>query len=171
MNKREETELVRLLNKLEPGFLPYDIFIEFARLAVLSVIEFVPLRRNKDGVIEVLLLPRDENDAIWPGQIHTPGTVTRPTDTDERLYELAFERIVSEELKGTKVSEPWFVKNILNKSKRGTENAQIYWVEVQAEPAVGEFYAVDSLPKNLIDSQQDFIRLAAGSFKDVRFLS
>ncbi len=161
-------QLTLLLKNLKPGFLPYDVFVEIARLATLSIIEFVPLRLNTAGEIEVLLLPREKDDPIWPGQLHTPGTVIRPTDTDEHLYELAFERIVNDELKGTKVSAPHFVENILNKSKRGTENAQIYWVKVLNEPLAGTFYSISDLPKNLIDSQQDFIRMAADNFKSAR---
>lgn len=105
MNKAAEKQLAALLSSMEPGFLPYDIFVQIARLVVLSIIEFVPLRKNKNGNIEVLLLSRGMDDPIWPGELHTPGTVVRPTDTQGGMY-LAFERILDDELKGAKVSAP-----------------------------------------------------------------
>ena len=49
MNQEDQQKLVELLRHLEPGFLPFDIFVEIARLAALSIIEFVPLRKKPDG--------------------------------------------------------------------------------------------------------------------------
>lgn len=167
LSESEQQQLVNLLSRLEPGFLPYEIFIQIARLAVLSIIEFVPLRLNKDGAVEVLLLSRGEDDPIWPTALHTPGTVIRPTDTEGKMYR-AFERITLEELAGTKVSNPHFVGSQLQKSERGTEQAQIFWVEVLGEPSVGQFYAVENLPDNLIQAQLKFIKLAATSFVKYR---
>lgn len=163
MTKEEENELVRLLKKLEPGFLPYEIFVQIARLAVLPIIEFVPLRLNNTGAAEVLLLSRSEDDPIWPGELHTPGTVVRPTDTEGQIY-LAFERITKYELQGTEISQPYFVGSILHKSKRGTEQAQIFWVEVIGEPKTGTFYPVNELPPNTIGSQVAFIKQATESY-------
>lgn len=162
MNKADEKRLVELLAKLEPGFLPYGIFVQIARLVVLSIIEFVPLRLNNSKV-EVLLLERSMEDPIWPGQLHTPGTVIRPTDTEGKIY-LAFERILKDELQGTSVSEPHYVGSSLHKSKRGMEQAQIFWVEVLETPKVGKFYEVDALPPEFMESQSKFVRQAANSF-------
>jgi len=167
MNKAEEAQLVRLLSKLEAGFLPYDVFVEIARLVVLSVIEFVPLRQNEKGETEVLLLSRGDDDPIWPGELHTPGTVVRPTDTEGDIY-LAFERILKDELKGTKTSEPHYVGSSLHKSKRGMEQAQIYWVEVQAESRVGGFYPLNELPANIMESQVAFINQAASNYENYK---
>ena len=165
LTKSEEQQLVRLLAKLEAGFLPYDIFVEIARLVVLSIIEFVPVRLNEKGETEVLLLSRGDEDPIWPGVLHTPGTVVRPTDTEGNIY-LAFKRILKDELKGTETSEPHYVGSNLHKSKRGMEQAQIYWVEVIGEPKAGEFYAANSLPGSLMESQSAFIRQAVQNYKN-----
>lgn len=167
INTQELTTLNNLLHQLAPGFLPYEIFVEIARLAALSIIEFVPLRLTNSDTVEVLLLVRDEADPIWPGELHTPGTVIRPTDTEGNIY-LAFERILSDELKNTAVSPPCFVGSILHKSKRGTEHAQIYWVEVMGQPKVGCFYPVDALPENLMKSQTKFIRQAVKNYRQSR---
>lgn len=163
MNKDREKDRVELLKELEAGFLPYEVFVQIARLVVLSIIEFVPLKMNKNNEVEVLLLRREKNDPIWPGELHTPGTVVRPTDTEGNMY-LAFERILQDELSGTQVSAPHYVGSSLHKSKRGMEQAQIYWIEVLREPKVGEFYGMNNLPAELMESQRKFISQAVSSF-------
>lgn len=160
----EQTELTALLSRLEAGFLPFDIFVQIARLVVLSIIEFVPIRVY-EGQLQVLLIGRDEDDTIWPGSIHVPGAVIRPTDKQEKLN-IVFDRIIKEELKGTKVSEPVYVKNMFHESRRGMEQAQIFIVEVLAEPLVGKFYDIDHLPDNLMDSQVEFIMDAAKYYRE-----
>ena len=164
MTKEETNKLVELLKQIEPGFLNFDVFVQIARLVVLSIIEFVPLRIKGDK-IEVLLLSRGGDDPIWPNELHVPGTVIRPTDNENKIY-MAFDRIINDELGGTKMSEPYFVGSILHKSKRGSEHAQVYWVEVLEKPKVGKFYPVDELPDNLIESQTKFIKQASKSFGD-----
>lgn len=166
LNKDQQAQLVQLLSQLEPGFLPFDIFLQLARLTVLSIIEFVPLRWH-EGKVEVLLLEREPGDPIWPGEVHVPGTVIRPTDTEGKMY-LAFERILKDELQGTPSSDPHFVGSTLHPSKRGMEQAQIFWVEVTGEPRIGHFYAADALPANLIESQRAFIAQAVKSFTTAR---
>lgn len=97
--------------------------------------------------------------------LHTPGTVIRPTDTEGNIY-LAFERILKDELKGTETSDPHYVGSNLHKSKRGMEQAQIYWVEVIGEPRAGEFFNTDNLPPTIMDSQVAFIRQAVQNYKN-----
>ena len=167
LSQADQEQLVSLLKKLKPGFLPLDIFIELARLTVLSIIEFVPLRLNKKGEAEILLLSRGSDDLIWPNELHVPGTVVRPTDNEGNIY-LAFERILKDELNGTPVSTPHYVGSNLHKSKRGAEQAQIYWVEVVGEPVVGKFYPLDKLPVRVMQSQVNFIQLAGKNFLKIK---
>ena len=165
LSQPEQDKLVSLLKKLQPGFQPLAVFMELARLNVLSIIEWVPLRKNGDA-IEVLLLPRAQNDSLWPGRLHVPGTVIRPAE--DQSYEHAFTRILNDELLVTEVSMPHFVSNVLHQSKRGTENAQVFWVEVTGQPRIGSFYDVDDLPNSVIESQIGFIDQAAKHFKEFR---
>lgn len=166
MDDEKVKEAAELLSKLEPGFLPYPVFEQVARLVALPILEFIPLRRS-DGSTEVLLLERPVDDPLWPGALHTPGTVIRATDlhTGERENWLAFERILRDELKGTAVGRPNYVGSILHQSKRGVEQAQLYWVEVTGEPKVGTFFPADRLPERLIASQQKFIAEAVRHFE------
>jgi len=155
-----------LLAQFEPGFLPYPIFEQIARLVALPIVEFIPLRL-KDDQVEVLLIERLADDPHWPGMLHTPGTVIRATDLNKGGQENwpAFQRILSDELHDTKVSAPHYVGSLFHASKRGTEQAQLYWVEVLEKPKVGHFYPVNDLPKNHIDNQQVFISEAAKHFR------
>lgn len=164
MTENEQEELVSLLKKLKPGFQPYEVFEQLARLTVLSIIEFVPLRMADSGKIEILLLERGNNAPIWPGEVHTPGTVIRPGDNAQNTY-LAFDRILNDELKGTAFTNPHFVGSILHESKRGSEHAQVYWIEPQEPTQVGKWYDVDKLPDNLIESQRTFIQAAIENYK------
>ena len=162
INKKEQQQLVDLLKQLEPGFLPYDIFVQIARLVVMPIIEFVPLRMN-GGNVEVLLLHRGKDDQIWPDEWHTPGTVIRATDNQAEIYK-AFERIIKDELKNTKVTDGHFVGTIFHSSKRGMEHSQVFWVEVLGEPKAGKFYPTDNLPDSLMVSQRKFINQAVKNF-------
>jgi hypothetical protein len=165
MNDDDITKTAHLLGQLDPGFLPYPIFEQIARLVTLPIIEFIPFR-SINGEAHVLLIHRPDEDPFWPGMLHTPGTVIRATDINQISENwAAFARILHDELNDTPVGNPHYVGSLLHKSKRGTEQAQLYWVEVVADtPKVGQFYPISNLPEGLIESQQLFIAEAAKHF-------
>ncbi len=164
MNQSDDIlQAVEVLKTLEPGKLPLPIFLEVARLTVTPIIEIVPLRKNIEGRVEVLLTKREDDDAHWAGMYHTPGTVIRASDIPGS-YDDAFKRIISGELGGISVSEPVYVTSILHKVKRGMESALIFWVEVNEEPKTGEFFDYGNLPEDLIDTQKPFIKMAIKDF-------
>lgn len=167
LSSAEISQLTALLKRLEPGFVPYPIFEQIARIAALPVVEVIPLRLNQNGEAEVLLIDRGPNDPLWPNLLHTPGTIVRASDMHfgETHDHKAFERIFQDELKGTAVGKPHHFGDMFHKSKRGAEQAQLYWVEVTGEPSVGAFYPTNDLPNTLIDSQIAFITQAANHFK------
>lgn len=154
----------QLLSRLKPGKLPFDIFLETARLTVTPIVEVVPMRRNRQGTVEVLLTRRDDSDPVWGGMLHTPGTVVRATDQSSGNQD-AFDRILQGELSGVKATKPVFVENIFHPVKRGMEQAQVYYIEVLEDPPVGSFYDVTELPPNIVDSQVGFIKTAVHYFE------
>jgi hypothetical protein len=166
INDDEAQAIANSLRQFEPGFLPYPIFEQIARIVALPIIEFVPLR-TRNGKSQVLLIRRPNNDPIFPNMQHTPGTVIRATDLESGNHNNwpAFERILHDELLDTKVGEPHYAGSMFHASKRGAEQAQIYWIEVLEEPKVGEFFDVVSLPDGLMESQLKFIKLAASSYE------
>ncbi len=167
MTDEDVQKTARLLRQLAPGFLPYPIFEQVARLVALPIVEFIPLRRSVTGDVEVLLIERGNDDPLWPGTLHTPGTVVRATDVHKGRQDgwAVFARILHDELHDTPVGEPHYVGSMFHDSRRGAEQAQLYWVEVKGEPRVGEFYNAESLPETLMASQVDFIRQAVEDFK------
>jgi hypothetical protein len=129
------------------------------------IVEVVPLRRLPNGTIQILLLARELDDPVWPGQLHIPGTVIRASDT-AGSFDGPLQRVLSKELTGVQVTKPVFVQSTLHHSGRGMEASQIFWVEVQSDqPAVGTFYDTDHLPASLIKSQLDFIPDVVTQFK------
>lgn len=162
---QEEIELAAsILSKLEPGLLPIEIFGEITRIWVTAIIEIVPLRLSSAKAVEVLLLERPKDDPNWPGMLHTPGTVLRATDVSTGI-EGAFYRIFSDEI-GAGFVAPTHIKTIFHEENRGVALANVYYVDLgEGQPKNGEWYSLDRLPSNLIDSQLGFIKLAANQFK------
>jgi hypothetical protein len=162
-----ETELsvvVDSLKKLEPGFLPYPLFLEMARLVALSIIEVVPVRKGRDDRIEVFLTQRDPHDSFWPNMWHNPGTVVRATDEDSDYVDAA-RRIFWDELDVAYVPELHFVTSFLHKTRRGTESTRVYWAELLDTPKTGTFFDVESLPATTIGSHVGLIRAAAKAYE------
>lgn len=163
----EIEDAAAILARLQPGFLPPAVFQQLARLSVVSILELVPLRVNSErGTIEVFLLARDDSDPVWPGMLHTPGSVIRPTDVGNGL-EAVLQRLFATEL----AIEPvpmHFVTTILHDSGRGAESAQIYWAELTETPQAGSYYPVDALPESFIASQHDFLGLAVAAYDEAK---
>jgi hypothetical protein len=153
------------LRKLEPGFLPYPIFQEIARLVVLPIVELVPVRKGLDGGIEVLLTQRDPDDPFWPGMWHNPGTVVRATDASGD-YDGPLKRIWQDELGLAQAPEVHFVDGFLHRTRRGSESTRVYWAELLDRPKNGTFFAAAALPANTIKSHIKIIQAAASTYRD-----
>jgi hypothetical protein len=156
LSEAEQEQLQSLIARVPEGFLPLSMFLEIARLVVLPVIELVCFKYDEYRK-KVLLLERAASDTLWPGQVHSPGSVVRPTDTG---FKDAIARIIDDELSGLELSQPKYLKTVFNETKRGKEVALIYVAEVLSEPSIGEFYDFDKLPDNLMSSQTDFLNEA-----------
>jgi len=164
LSKKEIQVLTKLLGKLQPGLLPLDIFLQIARLTVLPILEVVPVRMH-DAKAQVLVLPREANDGLWPDDVHVPGTVLRADD--KGALEKALERI-KKELGGASLGEPVFVQTVFHESKRGWELAFVFWAEMGGEPKLGQYYDLENLPGNIMASQTEFIREAGRHYQAYR---
>jgi len=150
------------LAELEPGYLPTPIFDQFCRLATIATIQFIPLRKREDGVVQVLLIPREAGNSFYPGWWHNPGTVVRQTDT----FSTVSTRLLEEELGGVHLkSNPKFVESRIHKTMRGQEMLQIYRIEISEEPVVGKFFDVNDLPNKTVDTEIDAIKIALQDFR------
>lgn len=158
------SEMISGLSRLEPGYLPLDIFIEVARLTVTPVVEVVPLVNRERGV-GVLLTKRSDNDPIWPGMWHTPGTVIRAYDNS---IDDGINRLLRDELDNCHNQRPEYVGHLLHQVRRGTELALIHWVTVHDNIQIGRPFYPDNLPDNLVDSQRGFIAWAVNTYLESR---
>lgn len=162
--EQEIHDAAQTLARLPASFLPYEIFVQIARLAVMSILEVVPLRIYR-GHVQVLMIKRPADDKFWANLWHTPGSVVRPDDGDG-AFTGTFARIHRDELASVPLADgPHYVHSELRTSNRGVENARIFYVEVVGEPPVGTFYDIDHLPDDMITSQRGFINLAAQQFQ------
>jgi hypothetical protein len=160
--RSHEIEIARELSRFDPGQLPLPIFLQIARLTVTPVIEVVPIKKRRDESISVLLTKRSEDDPVWPGMWHTPGTIIRAFDasiTD------GMNRLLATELANRNAGPPQYVGHMLHQVLRGVELALVHWVEVEDNIEVGTFFDIDQLPCDLVGSQRPFIFLAVDAYR------
>lgn len=159
------------LRTLAPGRLPYEIFLEAARLTVMAAIEMVPLKVDEAGDVHVLLTQRPAGDT-WEHMWHIPGTIMQPTDRVEHGndYRDAIERVIGvngEFGGGVRVAgEPVQVETERRKTTRGDELAVVFYIPVEGETTVGQFFALKDFPGNVPEAgimphHVDFVRRAA----------
>lgn len=153
----------------KPGKVDKPLFLEVARLFCLPIVELVPVR-VVDNEPHVLCFRRPDDDPVWPGQLHIPGTIVLATDPDSWDNQPQLQRICDKELPGIKLEgEITFAGMQVHHPLRGTEIAQIYVCEVQDNSPIGEgvFVPVSQLDEfGVIDSQHDTIRRAVEVFKN-----
>lgn len=166
LTEEKIAEVIAVLRLMEPGKIHKGLFPDMARLVNTQIIELVPVRRSAEGRIEVLLTRRPHGDPIWPDKLHTPGTIVSASDRPF-TYDDAFNRLFEGELQGVETGEPVLAHPlpIPHDSERGRENALVYWVEVKGEATAGDFYDVEALPSDLVQSQLDFIPVAIESYR------
>lgn len=151
----------KLLAKLEPGYMPKPVFDQITRIACMPILEIVPVRRGANGT-EVLLLQRPVDDPVWPGELHTPGTVIRGSD---RSLQDAIDRVIHDELGNVPAGELQFATTCMHHSGRGMEIAQVYVLEIFDEPRKGSWHDAHALPDTFVTSQLDFVPQAIGFFE------
>lgn len=165
----EEKELLDLLSKVGTVF-SYNFFNLIAERFVMIPVEAVTLRKKGDK-IQVLLLEREEKDSVWGGLLHSPGTILRASDVnDDKSYKNAFLRLEEREIGNKFSKEPIFLRNWFHRVKRGVENAMIFVCTIEGEPKNGQFYNIDDLPENVVETQIEFIKYAAQEAKRLKII-
>jgi len=159
MSQEEVTALTTELKKLPQGYLPEPIFNQVARIAALTAIEFIPLRKNNDTV-EVLLFRRASDDPFWPSLLHTPGTIVRASDVS---FDDAYNRLFTDELNSISLPVEFF-GNEMMLNNRGRAVVFKYIVDVTDIQTSGDFYAINSLPEDLLAEHRVMIKEAVDLF-------
>ncbi|MBU3934953.1 NUDIX domain-containing protein, partial [Patescibacteria group bacterium] len=125
---------------------PYGtaLFDALARLTVSVAVEAVYLCLNKrTGNIEVYLVQRSQDDTAYPGEWHCPGSVMRPGEG----VEVVFDRLAKKEF-GTGLISTRFVANINHPTEaRGHFFSLVYLCVLEEKANLrGKWFPVDALP-------------------------
>lgn len=163
----EEGRLIDLCGKVGTK-MSRSFYNAVAAKFVMTGIEAVTLRHHRDRV-EILLTQRAADDAYWPGQWHSPGSILRAADAPAEpgvvgSYDAAFRRVENEI--GTSFAHiSGLVGSVFHRTHRGPENCLVFVCQLAGEPQKGSFFPVDSLPEPFIDSQRSAIEMAVRAFK------
>lgn len=154
LSSKEISACVKLLEQLEPGFLPKEIFSQISRLVRLPVVNVIPVRQEASR-IQIGLIKRENDDPWWPGQWHLPGTVIRSTDT----LDSAIQRLLKEEIVVTTSNQPVFHIFVIQHTKRGAGVVLVYGVRncVLPETSPTHWFTIDELPEQLVESELEII--------------
>ena len=170
----EDRRLVELLNKWNGGRISTPAFTEIARMSPQPIVEVV-IFRMIEGRLETLLIPRPEDDVVWPGMYHTPGAALRAADfqrADQTPVNGAFERIQRGELSGEFADAPTFVGWLDRLGDRGPESARVFIAELPEgyDHPDHIWYSVDQLAQNpkFIQHQLPHVLMAAEQYVQMR---
>ncbi len=159
---RDQGFLCDMLDRIEPGLLPSDVFHAVARLVVTPTFVVVPLL-VRGGRLLVLLRERDAGDPHYASLLHPAGTVIRSTDED---LPSAYRRLLRAELPDVTVKRgPVFVEVVLDRIARGRELSLIHWIELDDSTPEGDLFDVDALPGNVVPTDYRRIERAAAHFR------
>lgn len=162
---------VELLKKWNGGRISTPVFTELAGMIPQPIVEVVVFRNN-GGILETLLIPRPEDDIVWPGMYHTPGAALRTSDfhrEDQNPLNGPFERIQRGELKSEFAYNPTFAGRLHRLGGRGPEVAEIYITELDESTLQPNhvWYPVEQLAQNpkFIQHQLGHVMIAAVQFR------
>jgi hypothetical protein len=161
----DHQELCRLLERLEPGLLPRDVFHAIARLMVTTTFVVVPLVQRLSKTY-VLLHRRAPDDLYYPSMLDVPGTVIRASD---ETLSAAYDRLLRTELPVASVKQgPVFVSYVYDLIVRGREVSLIHWIELDDMDDPGSLFDVEELPADVVPSDRSRIAMAADHFRTRR---
>lgn len=170
LTPKEDQRLAELLSKWGGGRISTPVFTELARMSPQPIVEVVLFRKN-GGVLETLLIPRPDDDIVWPGMLHTPGAALRTSDfhrEDQSPPDGAFERIQHGELNSDFAYAPVFAGRLHRLGNRGPEVVEVYVAELpEGFQHHHVWYPVDKLAENpkFIQHQLGHVLLAAEQYR------
>ena len=167
----DDEKVIEILHKWDGGRLSTGLFTELARIIPVSTVETVILRQ-REGKIQVLLIPRPADDIVWKGMLHSPGASVRWADinrSDGDPLAGVFERIQKQEIMTLFAGRPEFIGMVLQQVKRGPEVTQVFLAQIDPDaklPLGADWYDVDTLDKvpYFITHQLKAINLAKEKF-------
>lgn len=172
-DRRAELAALALSN-IEPGVVPFDLFMQLNRHRPRGTVEVMPLRQNGFNT-EILLSRRDSKDDLWPDLWHPAGVTILVTDPVEHFQDLtgSTRRIWQKELGGLirPVGDEHFLEPRRSIGDGGHEMSFIYWAEVEIVPGAElpdqhRFFDVNNLdpPGKFFDVHRAQVSRAAAAF-------
>lgn len=160
----EREELIQGLKEIDPTK-PYgtELFDALARLTVSVAVEAVCLRLNPEtDHVEVYMIQRSQDDTAYPGEWHCPGSVLRPTENINDV----FNRLAKKEF-GVGLKSWQFVDNVNHPTEaRGHFFSLVYLCSLDEQSELkGRWIPVDQLPEKTVESHRKrIIPCALGTF-------
>lgn len=147
-----------IVSKVESP-IPTILFTEIARLVSTPLIELLPFKIDGDQLL-IRMIPRPDDDVVWKGQIHVPGSAFRPSEDIKPVLQRLFQGELAEKAIDGDIG---YLGIYFLNSERGTEQAHVcYFVEQETnELKVGKLYSVGNLPDKVVPSQLPMIYRAA----------
>ncbi len=172
LTPEEDKQLAGLLSKWRGGRISTPVFTQLAAVTPQAIVEVV-LLREREKVLETLLIPRPDDDIVWPGMFHTPGVALRTSDyyrEDQNPLNGVFERI-QREINSEFVSPPTFAGRLHRLSERGPEVVDVYMAELPESTKIkpGQvWHPVEQLPTNrkFIQGQMGHVTIAAIAYRE-----
>lgn len=174
LSQIEDWLAVKILKKWKGGRISTPLYSVLAGMTPQPIVEVVFFRK-RDGILETLLIPRPDNDIVWRGKCHTPGSAIRNSDIngeDGNPLKSVFDRI-RKEIDGD-FSDPVSVGivNISGENTRGASVTQVFFAELPEsyQPSQGRmWYPVEGLAENkeFIQEQLGFVQAAAEQYRKV----
>ena len=163
LSETEIEEVVTILGKVDPQApLPQKLFYAIMRIISNPVVEIVPWRVNPETrVKEILFARRGADDPTWPGKLHTPGVIVRPSDGDS--YTNSIKRIARDELGGVAWENLKFLLITMGGDVRGHGMGVAFAMKIPGATDMskyGEWYPVGVFPDNCIQEQIPWLKKA-----------
>jgi hypothetical protein len=167
----DDEKVIEILKKWKGGRLSNELFTELAGILPAPCIESVILRKN-EGKVEVLLIPRPENDIVWKGMLHSPGASIRRSDyqnNPEDAFTETLKRIEDQEIKNKFEEKPRFITSYSIMTKRGPEVVLLFLAKISDRAVLPEgsgWYDIENLNEipNFLSHQTKAIEEAAKVF-------
>lgn len=162
-------QVVAVLDKIDPQFpLPQKLFYAIMRTISSPVVEIVPWRVNpQTNGKEILFTRRSDNDPTWPGKLHTPGVIVRPSDGDS--YINSIRRIARDELGNVVWERLSFLLITMGGDVRGHGLGVAFAMKIPSAIDMGkygEWYPLGEFPDNCIQEQIPWLKKAASIITD-----
>ena len=156
-------QVVAVLDKIDPQSpLPQKLFYAIMRIISNPVIEIVPWRVNpQTGQKEILFTRRTANDPTWPGKLHTPGVIVRPSDGDD--YTNCIKRIARDELGKAEWEKLSYLLITMGGDVRGHGMGVAFAMKISSSMDMskyGEWSPLGEFPDNCIQKQIPWLKKA-----------